>query len=118
MKKVTVQFVDDLDGDVIPEGEGRTVPFAFDGRSYEIDLSNANIDKLQSALAPFIEKARPAGGRSGGRGQSTRVAVRSRGGDPGELQAIREWAQANGFKVGDRGRIASEVREAYAAAHA
>lgn len=29
--------------------------------------------------------------------------------------AIREWAQANGWELGDRGRIAAEIRDAYAA---
>ena len=30
---------------------------------------------------------------------------------------IRAWARDNGFNVPDRGRVSSEVREAYAAAH-
>ena len=28
--------------------------------------------------------------------------------------ALREWARANGWEVGDRGRISQEIREAYA----
>jgi hypothetical protein len=30
---------------------------------------------------------------------------------------IREWARSNGHKVPDRGRIPSDVREAFEAAH-
>jgi hypothetical protein len=29
---------------------------------------------------------------------------------------VREWAKANGFKVGEKGRIAADVRAAYEAA--
>lgn len=33
-----------------------------------------------------------------------------------DLTAVREWARANGFTVGDRGRIKAEILEAYDAA--
>lgn len=32
-------------------------------------------------------------------------------------KAVREWARAEGLKVGDRGRISTEVVDAYRAAH-
>jgi hypothetical protein len=34
-----------------------------------------------------------------------------------ETTKIREWAKANGFQIGDRGRIKAEIVEAYKAAH-
>ena len=110
MKKQITQLVDDLDGSVIEHG-GATVKFALEGRSYEIDLSAANAERLRSALAPFI-----AAGRStaGSRGTSAR---RSSRGASGELAAIRSWAQSNGYSVGDRGRISAEVRDAYERSH-
>ena len=47
-KKTTVMLVDDLDGSQAEE----QVSFAVDGRSYEIDLSAANVARLRDALAP------------------------------------------------------------------
>ena len=68
------RFVDDLDGS---EAVG-TVTFSLDNRAYEIDLSDENTDKLHEALAPFIEHARKAGGRSGGRGRTRGQAADDR----------------------------------------
>ena len=108
MKKTTVQLIDDLDGSVIADGAGGTVSFALAGRSYEIDLSDANIEKLEDLLQPYIDAARSTSGRSARRSPTS---VSS-----GDLGAIREWARANGHVVGDRGRVSSEIREAYSSA--
>lgn len=110
MKKQITQLVDDLDGSVLESG-GTTVRFALEGRSYEIDLSADNAEKLRRALAPFIAAGRATAGRtiSGARRTSRNAS--------GELAAIRTWAQSHGFTVGDRGRISAEVRDAYEAAH-
>jgi hypothetical protein len=101
-----VQLVDDLDGSVI-DGNGRTVKFGFEGKSYEIDLSDTNAGKLREVLAPFVKAGRtvasPRGRASTSRGKSS------------DLAAIRAWANANGFKVGDRGRIPEAVRAAFSA---
>ncbi|WP_442973052.1 Lsr2 family DNA-binding protein [Rhodococcus sp. NBC_00294] len=37
--------------------------------------------------------------------------------DPEQTRAIREWANANGYEVSDRGRIPAAVVEAFDAAH-
>jgi Lsr2. len=112
MKKQITQLVDDLDGTVLENGTGSTVRFSLEGRFYEIDLSDANVEKLRSALAPFVSAGRSVAGA--GRSSGARRASRSNGGD---LAAIRSWAQSNGFSVGDRGRISAEVRDAYDRAH-
>ncbi|MCU1569664.1 MAG: hypothetical protein JWR33_405 [Naasia sp.] len=112
-QKVIVETVDDLDGSVITDGSGGTVAFSFQGRSYEIDLSEENREKLEAALDPFISKARATG-------QRRRVAepASSRGGSGGNrLQEVREWARANGHEVSDRGRIAKAIQDAYEQAH-
>jgi len=57
MQKQIVTTIDDVDGKEI-DGDGRTVTFALDGQTYELDLRDANITKLEKALAPFIDKAR------------------------------------------------------------
>jgi len=113
-QQTTVRFVDDdLDGS---EAVG-TVNFSLENRTYAIDLSDENTDKLHEALAPFIEHARQIGRGSGrGRGQrqpSTEKHTRS---NREETHAIREWARQNGHQVSDRGRIPKSVLEAYQAA--
>jgi hypothetical protein len=112
----TVRFIDDLDGS---EAVG-TVSFALNNRAFEIDLSDENTDKLHEALAPFIEHARKAGGRSGGRGrtrgQAALTDAPARSGRE-ETHAIREWARQRGHQVSDRGRISKSVMEAYQAAN-
>jgi Lsr2 len=112
-QQTTVRFVDDLDGS---EAVG-TVSFALETRSYEIDLSDENTDKLHEALAPFIEHARQIG-RGSGRGRGSRQpAVESRPrSNREETHAIREWARQHGHQVNDRGRIPKSVIEAYQAA--
>jgi len=110
MKKQITQLVDDLDGSVIEHG-GSTIRFSLEGRSYEIDLSASNAERLRAALAPFIAAGRSIGST---RGSGARRTSRSAS---GELAAIRSWAQSNGYSVGDRGRISAEVREAYQRAH-
>jgi hypothetical protein len=112
-QKVIVETVDDLDGSVITDGSGGTVAFSFQGKSYEIDLSSDNRDRLAAALDPYISKARPTG-------QGRRVAAPQRsssGGGSNRLQEIREWARGNGYKVSDRGRISKEIQDAFEQAH-
>jgi hypothetical protein len=73
-QQTTVRFIDDLDGS---DAVG-TVSFALENRTYEIDLSDENTDKLHDALAPFIEHGRPVGGRGAGRGRRRGRVSRAR----------------------------------------
>ena len=109
-KQTTVSLVDDLDGSEATE----QVQFAVDGTSYEIDLSAENSAKLRETLAPFIS----AGRRAGGRRNAVPAAVAARPvSDRVQNQAIREWAVAQGMKISERGRIPSNVIEAYRNSH-
>jgi nucleoid-associated protein Lsr2 len=109
-QKVTVSLVDDLDGSEAEE----TVEFGLDGASYQIDLSEDNAERLRDALAEYVDHARRSGGRK-------RAATRPPAGrtprpataDREQNQAIRAWARKQGMKVSDRGRIPSEVIDAY-----
>ena len=105
-QKVHITLEDDLDGGEATE----TVAFALDGRSYEIDLNDKNAAKLREALARYVA----AGRRSGG-SRSTAAKRRTQMGT--SAREIRDWARSNGHKVPDRGRIPSDVREAFEAAH-
>lgn len=110
-QKTFIQLVDDLDGSPIADGEGRTLTFSLDGAAYEIDLHDSHVDELTSALSPFL-----SAGRRTGRKQTPSRGPAGKS-NPAELQAIREWARANGHEVSDRGRVSGSVREAYDAAH-
>lgn len=110
-QKVTVEFVDDLDGSVITDGAGGTITFALEGKSYEIDLSGPNTEKLYEALNPFIESARPAAGSTNRRRSSSNSRTGSDSRD--RLQEIREWAKSNGHQVASRGRISRDIQDAY-----
>jgi nucleoid-associated protein Lsr2 len=106
-EKLETLLVDDLDGSTADE----TVRFAFEGRSYEIDLSAANAERLRSSLQPFVAAARKAGPprrRGGGRRTATSRARSAQ---------IRAWAKAQGLKLSERGRIPATVVEQYEAEH-
>ncbi|MDH2387549.1 MULTISPECIES: histone-like nucleoid-structuring protein Lsr2 [Streptomyces] len=103
-QKVQVLLVDDLDGGEADE----TVTFALDGKSYEIDLTTENADKLRDSLADFVKAGRKTGGRSSGRGKGRSASSASN-----DTAAIRAWAKENGYNVNDRGRVPADIREAY-----
>ena len=105
-QKVEITLVDDIDQSNAEE----TVAFGLDGKEFVIDLNKKNARALRDALAKYVAHARPVSNRGG-----RRSAAKAAGGAaPSE---IRAWARDNGFNVPERGRVAAEVREAYAAAH-
>jgi|WetSurMetagenome_2_1015567.scaffolds.fasta_scaffold302657_1 hypothetical protein len=99
MARETV-LIDDLDGGVAVG----SVTFSYGGKTFVIDLNQANTDLFDQAVAPFIEagreveafaaKGKPRAGRS-------------------DLAQIREWATANGHEVSQRGRIGADIVAAY-----
>lgn len=106
-QKVQVLLVDDLDGGEADE----TVTFALDGKTYEIDLTTANAEKLRGLLDPYTKGGRRTGGRvSAGRAKGGRAAASAGNPDTAE---IRQWAKDNGYNVNDRGRVPADIREAY-----
>ena len=112
-QRVNVVLVDDLDGSEAAE----TVNFGLDGASYEIDLSSDNATKLREALAVYVGHGRRTGGRrKGAQGTSTGSRAGAGGAAGPSASEIRAWARENGFDVPERGRVSSEVREAFLAA--
>ncbi|WP_272027858.1 histone-like nucleoid-structuring protein Lsr2 [Kocuria rosea] len=106
-QKVEVRLEDDLDGGPADT----TLTFALDGKDYEIDLSEANAEKLRGVLHPYAAAGRRTTRGGGPHGTRTRPA----GSDP-DTAKIRAWAKANGHEVSDRGRIHQHIRDAYYAA--
>ncbi len=106
-RKVQVLLEDDIDG--TPGAE--TILFSVDGKSYEIDLSESNAEKLREAFAPWIGAGRRVS--SPGAVEPRRRPVR-RSEDTAD---IRRWAAENGIPVSTRGRISADLRARYEAAH-
>ena len=116
----TVSLVDDLDGTEADE----SVSFGLDGTAYEIDLTEANAQKLRDALGVYVAHARRADGRRTAAPRTRTRAAKSGGAKPArtapdreQTAAIREWARSNGHEVSERGRLSAAVIEAYQAAH-
>ncbi|MBF4563943.1 Lsr2 family protein [Plantibacter sp. VKM Ac-2876] len=109
-QKVVTTLVDDLDGSELKQGEGKTVAFALDGSTYEIDLSEKNEKALREALEPYLKAARST---SRAKASSSASSARS---NKEELAAARSWLRANGHDVSDRGRIPSALLEKFRAA--
>lgn len=103
--RIETTLIDDLDGGEAAE----TLTFALDGTDYEIDLSEPNAQALRGSLAAFVSKAR----RAGGRRQAGAPARRG----SSKTKQIRAWAESQGMTVNSRGRLNSNVVEAYEKAH-
>ena len=111
-KKEVIQVIDDLDGAALDEYE--TIEWSLDGKSYEFDTSTEHAEEFRNTLATYIGASRVTSPVRGGR----RAAQSTSGGRTKEdTQAIREWAQDNGYEVSDRGRISHFIIEAYWSAH-
>lgn len=111
-RRTVTYLVDDLDGTEIGEGATAT-SFAFNGVTYTIDLAPENAEKLEQLLAPYIEKAR----RTGGSAASPRRRTRGSANSAQFLASVRDWANSNGYTVGERGRVKAEIIEAYRSSH-
>lgn len=105
-QKMLIVLEDDINGGEASE----TIRFGLDGVNYEIDLSEENAAKMRDALATWVGHARRVGGR---KQSSTQAAAAKRS----DLDEIRAWGRANGYRVSDRGRVSADVVKAYDAAH-
>jgi hypothetical protein len=119
-RKVIETLVDDISGDEIPKGAGKTIAFSIDGKSYEIDLSDKNAEKFTKALEPYISAARKT---SASTATTPARATRAKGGAKATSRwsagyaTVRAWAQENGLEVSEKGRVADSVMQAYEDAH-
>ena len=100
-RTMKVVLTDDIDGTPADE----TIKFSIDGTDYEIELNSDNAAKFREVLEPYISKARRVSGSRTSKKKSTTSRF-----DP---MAVRDWARDNGFEVSSRGRLSSEVIEAY-----
>lgn len=102
-------------GEELSREQTRTVTFGLDGQNYAIDLTDDATAELRDTVGRYI-----AAGRRLSRQARTRTPgrknpqVRQRASADGQdSAAVREWAQANGHRISDRGPIPTTVRQAY-----
>ena len=108
-KKTVIKIVDDIDGAELDEYE--TVRWSVDGKNYEFDTSPAHAEEFRNHVATYVAASRVVGRG----GAPRRAGGASRG--TSNTRVVREWANANGFTVSDRGRIPADVLAAYEAAN-
>jgi len=112
-QRVQTILIDDITGEEIAEGDGDTIQFAWGGVAYQIDLSAKNVAKFEKAITPFVEAATRVGKAS-----NVTPMRRSAKNTDLDTQAVRAWAESNGYEVSSRGRIKGEIIEAFRAANA
>jgi hypothetical protein len=111
-QKVVTLLTDDITGKPIADGEGETIEFAFQGYTYAIDLDVKNAKKFRDAMTYYIDHGRRTG-------KSNVLPLRrssERRGSEVDPSQVRVWAEENGYDISPRGRIKSEIVEAYKAA--
>ncbi|MGI8433602.1 MAG: histone-like nucleoid-structuring protein Lsr2 [Nocardioidaceae bacterium] len=103
-----VEFLSDLSEQPISDTESKTLQFALDGQSFEIDLSAAEQAELRQILERYVSAAR----RMNNRGRTIKTTKIGP-----DAKTVRAWAQSHGIKVPDRGRIPEDVRQQFEAAN-
>ena len=111
-QKIITQLVSDLSGEVIADGEGETISFAYRGVEYSIDLTEKEAAGFDKSIAMYLEHATRVGGRRRSGSGATSGAKSDY-----SAKEVRAWAKDNGIDVPERGRIPAEVIEKYRAAN-
>ena len=115
-QKVVITQTDDING-----SEGATnVDFAFNGTTYEIDLSEDNAAKLRSVLAPYIKAGRTIKSATVRKPRTNTGAARKPRNKytRARTKEIRSWAISEGYTVKLRGRVPEDIVVEYEKTHA
>jgi hypothetical protein len=116
-----IVVIDDLTG----ESDAETRSLTIDGVDYEIDLTDASMQRLKNSIREFLEVARVASPRNSSRNSSRSAGlsaprslkrgtpVRKAQVLPSPSSTIRAWASANNVDCPTRGRIPASVIDAY-----
>jgi Lsr2 len=105
-QRTITQLLDDIDGSTAAE----SVQFGLDGKSYSIDLSDENANRLREGLSRYVSNAQLITSNN-----SKPKAAKKPARNSEDVQKIREWAKANGYEVNPRGRISQEINQKYLA---
>jgi hypothetical protein len=117
------QIIETVTCDICGEqtDDATAVTLGWGREQWELDLCPTHNAELSGQFDQWTAKARRVtSGRGGGRSAGTSGPSGSRTatfGTSTDANAVREWAKASGYKVGEKGRIAADIRAAYEAAN-
>ena len=106
VKKTLEKYYSDLSEKEIDDYS--PLSFAFDGNSYEIDLTDQEKAEFEKAMQKYVAAARSVATRSA-------AAKKRSNGSGHDPKVVRAWAVGNDIDVPARGRIPASVLAAYAA---
>lgn len=107
-KQVQITLTDDLTGGEAAE----TVPFAIDGKSFEIDLNPKNAEAMRKVFGKYVEKARSAQRATRGPGRPKSNSSRAKPERDYDDDDLKSWAAENDIELG-RGRRKPEIIAQY-----
>ncbi|MFC9839680.1 Lsr2 family protein [Rhodococcus sp. NPDC127530] len=113
-RKVVVELTDDIDGTMFGE-DGETISYAVDGVEYQIDLKDEHAKELRETFEYYIAHSTRLGGRKHRADRQVNPAAAKR--PSGETKKIRAWAIEQGYELSSRGRLPTEVEQAFHDAH-
>lgn len=113
-KKEVIQVIDDLDGAALDEYE--TIEWSVDDKDVAVRPSAERAEEFGTPSPP-ISVPLVSSPPSVVAGVLTIVQPTVLDRTKEETQAIREWAQDNGYEVSDRGRISLHHRRLHQSAH-
>lgn len=111
-----VQFTDDIDGKALDVEDLNTVAWTWLGVDYEFETSTANLDRIEHgrvSMAVLLAKSRRVGGRKHQPAHTSTDAKRAAVAAGTDSAAIRQWARISGYRLGARGRIPTDIAEAF-----
>lgn len=100
--QTTVTYSDDLGG----AGAATPLNFSIGEEKFEIHLNKRNMETFLRRMETYTSVAHTP------EAEVTIRRKRNRSSDE-QSKRIREWALANGYKIGAKGRIPSEITAAY-----
>ncbi|MFC0447041.1 histone-like nucleoid-structuring protein Lsr2 [Rhodococcus jostii] len=113
-RKVVVEMVDDIDGTAFGEN-GESIHYAVDGVEYVIDLKDEHAKEIRETFEYYIAHSTRVSGRKHRSDRPGNANVVKRPSD--ETKKIRAWAREQGHELSSRGRIPTEIEQAFHDAH-
>jgi len=114
-RNIVVTMTCDLDHDKKkdPTVATRAIRYVYEGDEYEMDLCEEHAEEYDNWMSDYVNHSRHI--------VPDRPARRLRGTTNGnapkrDLKEIRAWAQSNGYKVSEKGRVPGNVIQAFEAA--
>ncbi|WKD60008.1 histone-like nucleoid-structuring protein Lsr2 [Corynebacterium caspium] len=111
-RKEVIKYFDDLDGTELDSSQVNILRFAFQGKSYYLDLSPENAEEFQEIMERYIQHAHVDTAASTGNSRNNTIARRDY-----NPTKVRVWARQAGYQISERGKIPHEIIAAYRAAN-